>query len=323
MKKPLPTKTKEAKVCAILTADWHLSTQRPSARTDNWIESMSSAIEEIYHLHLQYDCPILIAGDLFHKWNEQPEAINPFLRWMKNEPEPFVYAIPGQHDLPYHSYKDVDKSSYWTLVQAEAIVDIPPGYSKEIHDPYPMRIHGFPYGFPLKPLEKPHDLLLEVALVHAYLWNDSTGYVNAPVESHVNESKKPSRGYDVIVYGDNHIPFERKLKDRIIFNCGSLMRRNIDQIAYKPSVGLLHTDGTIVRHYLKEGLGTFVEPTEGITSDFDWSRLKGELEQLSTGTLNFEELLHQAIEAAMSDLTSEVRSLILDSISKKFRKKNT
>ena len=37
---------------------------------------------------------------------------------------PSCYAIPGQHDLPNHSYTDIQRSAYWVLVEAGIIKKI-------------------------------------------------------------------------------------------------------------------------------------------------------------------------------------------------------
>jgi hypothetical protein len=36
-----------------------------------------------------------------------------------------MFAVPGQHDLPYHRMEDLMKSSFWTLVEAKVIAPIP------------------------------------------------------------------------------------------------------------------------------------------------------------------------------------------------------
>ena len=48
--------------------------------------------------------------------------------------------------------------------------------------------------------------------------------------------------YDLIVSGDNHQSFVAQDKERVLFNCGSLMRHGADQIDHKPVFYVFNTD---------------------------------------------------------------------------------
>jgi DNA repair exonuclease SbcCD nuclease subunit len=49
-------------------------------------------------------------------------------------------------------------------------------------------------------------------------------------------------GFDYIISGDNHKSFSNKFKDRMIINCGSLMRKNVDQKDHKPCLWIIDTE---------------------------------------------------------------------------------
>ena len=110
-------------VIAIEVADLHLSHRGPSNRTakPDWYEIMAYYLDQLTALQIKYDhCPIVVAGDFLDHWNQPPELIN----FLIDELPENIYGIPGQHDLPNHSYDHIHRSAYWTLVEAGKINDI-------------------------------------------------------------------------------------------------------------------------------------------------------------------------------------------------------
>ena len=47
--------------------------------------------------------------------------------------------------------------------------------------------------------------------------------------------------FDLIVSGDNHQSFTHKEGNRLLINCGSLMRNKIDQVNHKPCIWIFDT----------------------------------------------------------------------------------
>lgn len=223
------------KVVAIVVSDLHLSLKPPIARTaePDWFAAMARQLKELRELQQKKKVPILVAGDIFDRWNSPPELIN-----FAMENLPYCFTIPGQHDLPYHSYEDVEKSAYWTLVQAEKICHL--DYRQVIED---ITVHPFPWGREITPLESKHSGL-QVALCHKYIWRKGSSYPNAPKESHVKSLSAQLAGYDVAFFGDNHKRFQYEGPCNIL-NCGGFYRRHIDELDHKPTFGLLYPNGEI------------------------------------------------------------------------------
>lgn len=65
-------------LAAVLVSDIHLSTKQPICRIDkNWMEVQKRYINQLYSLTgNDFGVPIVMAGDLFDKWNQSPEMIN-------------------------------------------------------------------------------------------------------------------------------------------------------------------------------------------------------------------------------------------------------
>jgi hypothetical protein len=228
-----------------MIADLHLSDSPPVARKQepDWYEAMARPLKELSMISKILDHPpILCAGDIFDNWNSSAKLIN-FAIWHL---PPNVYAIPGQHDLPNHNIGELDHSAFLTLVLAKAInSSIFPSSGPEVtiqtrHNilPVNLRICSFPYGIDPRPIRRSEERI-NVALVHKYYWHGRAKYRNGDFNRHVGRG--PWDGYDVIVLGDNHIPFfvgDNKRK-RIIWNCGSLMRLTSDQKDHRPRIGIL------------------------------------------------------------------------------------
>lgn len=229
-------------VSMILMSDLHLSHNVPAARAaePNWYEAQLRALDEISDLQAKYRCPIILAGDVFDTWRSPPELIN----WaMKNIP-PRTYVIAGQHDLPYHSWVDRHKSAYWSLVAAKAVTELPER----------ARLAGWDvlaYWWGRCVVEhEPEEHSMALAVVHAYIGQAGSDYPGAPKESYVPGWRSRLRGYNAAVFGDNHKGFLTTSGSCRILNNGTIYRRKADEMNYRPGVGLLHDDGTIVRHHL-------------------------------------------------------------------------
>lgn len=237
----------ETNVLAIATADIHLSSDPPISRSveKDWFKVMASYLTQLADLQEEYRCPIFVAGDLFNKWNTTPELISFAIANIPNH----VWAVPGNHDLPDHNYRELKRSAYWTLVEAGKLNNLEPGVTTHFG---PLAVTGFPHGFQVQPPSNPgHSLMLQMALVHAYIWTQHTGYQTAPAEARLGSWRAKLQDYDIAVFGDNHKGFLSQSETECsVLNCGTFMRRISDEKNYKTCVGLINMDGTITRHYL-------------------------------------------------------------------------
>ena len=250
-------------VRAIFAADIHLQAIAPVVRAGepDWFEAMARPLQELARLAAMHDdAPIIYAGDIFNTWDARPEVINFALANL-----PPGYAIPGQHDLPNHSYDEIKRSAYWTLVKAGCLTNIPPaGYV--VLERAGVVAHGFPWGFPPVPkayhitglLDKYFEGMLDVAVVHQFIYTKGTGYPGAPVSATVSARAAGLAGYAVAVYGDNHRGFIHPGAPTI-YNCGGFMRRDKSERAARPGVGLLHADGTVTKHHFDTTAEVFAE----------------------------------------------------------------
>lgn len=244
------------------------------------------------------DCPILCAGDIFDRWNSPPELINFAIKHL-----PVMHAIPGQHDLPLHSYDDIRKSAYWTLVEAGKVINLKP------HVFYPMThghysVVGFPWGHELKGVKECEGSAATtgtmVALVHSYCWIEGKNFPGAPENKTAKEQMAKLKGFDVAVFGDNHKGFFVDMPDgRTAWNCGGFMRRKSDELDYTPSVGLLYPGKVTKRHLLDTSKDKFhVKHSAPDVNEKTPSYLafKSALTSMAEISLDFAEVVHQSLE---------------------------
>jgi hypothetical protein len=272
-------------ILAILCADIHLTLRPPAARAGepDWLAAQARPLEQLKGLAAN-QCPILCAGDVFDRWNAPAELIN----WAYDH-LPYMRAIPGQHDLPFHSYEDVDKSAFKTLSLLGVIKEL-----VEWQTILGGTVQAFPWGAEIEPADGPPP---HIAVIHSYIWRKGCSYPGAPDESNIDGWAERLRGYDVAVFGDNHIPFSGRAGACRVVNCGTLQRRKADE--HQPQVWLLHRDLTVepVDIDISEDVfdGTTTATPEKETADF--SGFLEELNTLGTAALDFTTAVEHYLES--------------------------
>ena len=305
-------------VILIGLSDVHLSDKAPVFRSPepSWEEAMRRPLDEVKSLSEKYDVPVVIAGDLFHKHNPAPRLINFAIDHL-----PVCYAVPGNHDLPSHRYDDVRGSAYWTLVQAGRILDLRPGEPRPIEG---CVLHAFPHGHDPEPVTG-YPLLdgFHVAVVHAYVWADSsTGFPGALQESHLGSFRKRLGGFRLALVGDNHKSFLSHPGENsggcTVVNCGGFMRRNSDQRDYRPRVALVRRSGKVNLHYLDVSqdrcLAEVPHKEEEENPQADFSEFLSQLSGLQTRTADWKEMVYRTARAvsATPGVMAAVRKVLGD-----------
>jgi hypothetical protein len=248
---------------AVLCSDIHLTSRTPVARSEkDWFEVQAHYLAQLRLIQInatkEYDqavssrtesvlLPVLIAGDIFDRWNPSPELINFALEHLPDR----IIAVPGQHDLPNHRIEDMNRSGYGVLVKAGKITCASTVRRREKSARFVsrlgFRIYGFGWGEEIEH-NPTDDGFLQVALIHKFVWTPDTGYYNAPDSSRLRKFKDQLRSYDVAVFGDNHKGFLAEMPGTrtVVFNCGGFIRRRSDEVGYSPRVGILYSNGNVV-----------------------------------------------------------------------------
>jgi hypothetical protein len=257
---------------------------------------------------LALDLPVLCAGDVFDKWNVTPELINFALKHLPN----FMIAVPGQHDLPNHQLDQVHRSGYGVLVEAGKIKDICGTY----FNGNGFQVYGFGWNEKIgrpDPYEE-NDKGFQVALIHKFIWSDTTGYPGASEDSHFLAFSGKLKDYDVAVFGDNHKGFYKTTKSgTLVWNCGGFIRRRSDEINYRTRVGILMSDGTINLHNYDTSLDRFQEiPEKAEKVERDMREFLERMEKLGEHGLDFRDAVRRAANDPDQGVPENVRRIVLE-----------
>jgi len=278
---------------AVGVTDIHCSHNPPKARkTDDWYGAMRSVFLKLSKIRKKYKVPILCMGDLFHTWDEPAELINFLLKYIPDE----FYAIPGQHDLRDHSYEDIEKTAYWTLVKAGRVHNVEPGKPIDVGS---VTLHGFPWGSKLLPTIGSKGRF-NIAMVHKYVWDGHAKFAGAGAEDHVLPLLQTMTGYDMILTGDNHKQFEVNGQEgTLLVNCGCALPRKTDERNFKPRMVLLFKDGSVRYIKLDQSKVKWVDHTESLKNleeVIDIEPLLDKLGKLASKGIDYLKILRKAAE---------------------------
>lgn len=312
---------------AVCLSDIHLTERPPVARSaePDWLAAQKRVLDEVDRVSHTVGLntrpmadlgrlPVIIAGDVFDRWNPSPLLLN----WtIENLPR--CWAVPGQHDLRHHSYEDIEATGYWNLVLADVIQNVDPTCVSPVEvKEGSLVLHGFPWGHDLEPYSggEPHFDEMNVAVVHHYVWDIGHGHPGASRDDAADRIQEKLAGYDAIIAGDNHKGFQTGR----LFNCGTLLRRKADEINYRPQVGILRADGSVVPYRLDTSQDKFADPdlVTRILKDqgagLDAAEFVEDLEQLGEAGVDFVEAVLGMMRK--HDLAAGVRRRVLEALGK-------
>lgn len=303
-------------------ADVHLSQFAPFSRpSEDWYEQMARPLRRVRQIvdenkaHPHDNVPIFCAGDLFDRYGPPAELIGFAMRTL-----PRMVAVPGNHDLPYHSMEHLHRSAFNVLVQANIITMPLPAVTTPVNDH--ISVTCYPCGYDSLVSDwRPSGTTLtgfHVALIHEYCWTDGKSFPGAPGGNHVKRWAKKLRGnYRIAVFGDNHQAFKYEEEGLTIVNCGSLMRRKSDEAAYEPSVWLIWSDASVTRKKLnvKEKVRTPEQVVDKLEKGQGFEEFIHELQAVASETIDFWSVVDELMVRRKVRL--EIRQRILKALEKK------
>lgn len=296
---------------AVLCADLHLTLRQPNCRADeSWMLVQRDYLLQLTTLSAKWLIPVICAGDLFDRWNPAPELLNFALRYLPDG----MLCVPGQHDLPNHNIKDLYRSGYGVLVQAEKIKTLSGVKPTTIATTEKnVLIYGFGWEEEITAPYIAEKDALKIAVIHQYVWREGDCYPDAPKDQYFGKMWSKLKGYDVAVFGDNHRGFSEHKGATLIYNCGGFIRRKSDELNYIPAVGLLYADGSIMRHKLDTSNDRFHdnpkdEPKDGV----DLQNFIENLEGLGEQGLDFRAAIKHFLDSEKVD--KETRKIITASL---------
>lgn len=283
----------------LVSSDWHIRSDKPRCRVDDWYTAQLERIRWVVQQINKYKCPMFVPGDILNSGATNQEIENMLIAELKKAEFP-IYAIPGNHDLPYHSMNQLHKSTYWVLVQAGVLQDV----TGNVLD----GVTGVPYGQPI-PTGK------GILLCHTAVYpHEPPPYM---IHAESAEDMLNAHDYELILSGHIHMPFTTQVGNKTLINAGGILRQEADE-KYAQRMLYLYDNGSIEaipcpmqvddveQGYLldekakKERSNAFVERikvSEGIGLSFK-ANVRTTLENMEVSK-EVEELLFKAIDGKL------------------------
>jgi len=208
------------KASAILTADWHLREDTPTAFTGNFQLEQWGVVTFIANLQQQYNCIVYHAGDLFNNWKPSPWLITMAMRHL---PDNF-YTIYGNHDLPQHNLELADKCGINVLQEAGKLTVL----------------NGIHWG-----QIPPENSSAKMIMWHVMTYQGKKPWPGCTDPMAASLLRKYPQ-HDLILTGHNHKTFVEEHEGRVLVNPGGITRQSADQIDFKPRVFLWYAETNTV-----------------------------------------------------------------------------
>jgi len=282
----------------IITADWHIRTDRPRCRVDSdWIGTQKKAVQFVFQQAKKRKAKVCLIGDIFDKANDHFSILKYLLDWIFSSEIDF-YILAGNHDCLYHSIEYMDRSLFGSLFSIA---------ESEKTNILPMMKLGcaFHYG----QIEESLYSGQEIVFLHELIFSD-------------NEKILPNSGYylasDLLITfpgakwiftGDNHHSFIYERNNRYVINPGCLLRQAADFKNYQPIIYFVDTEigkiekinvpdesSLIIDEYLEQAK----ERDERISAFVSSIRDKGEV------SLSFRDNLLQRMDEIEEEGTKEI-----------------
>ncbi len=207
----------------IACGDLHAEKNSPHYRKDKYWETWQRKMLWIVGLANERGARLLIAGDLFNTSRVPPDVTNVVLA-IFNEAHFTPYVVAGQHDLKYHT--GMEKTPLFTLALAGAVRIIQGQHNEFTGAGFEEEIPAIENRFLIT-----HTCITE---------SDPPFYLEDAIAATKFMRQHP--GYKIIISGDYHVPFMKKLGDRILINTGTIIRNKKDMRKYVPYVWHISID---------------------------------------------------------------------------------
>ena len=220
---------------ALFCSDLHLKGEKPVARLDtNWKGAQAAMLWEIVNHANRLNVPLVVVGDLFDHARVATEILNMVISIFKAV-DNGVWILAGNHDLPAHSFDNVDESSIGVMLQyfhdAESLVEC-----NANHFGRDMQGHVMACD--------------TVRLTHQLIFPDKASKPPTDKGLTADELLDTYQEADWIICGDGHAAFHFSRHstggDRHVVNLGLTIRHKASELAYTPSVWLIDTDAELV-----------------------------------------------------------------------------
>ena len=216
----------------IITADWHIRATKPRCRIDeDWIQTQRQALAQIVKISREKKTPVMVVGDLFHSNSDVSFECIQMVQQMADELGE-LYILAGNHDLPYHSSENIEKSAIGVLLNSSRIFNI-----KTFTDSERISASNF---------DEPDDKNAEIVFKHTLVFPDAKSIPPNCDGITAKELLEEFPNAEWIFTGDYHHNFHYEKNGKHVVNSGCLLRQASDFKDYQCGVYFVDTDRNIV-----------------------------------------------------------------------------
>jgi len=226
----------------IITADWHLRSQRPRCRLDeDWIETQRTALTWIATYAGQYEADVIVIGDIFHSTNETTNEVIGLVQELAlilEENDLKLFVLAGNHDLPQHNLDNIHRSAFQILLNSKNIYHVNqlPVFENELANTnFFNSISAVNFG-------ADDEKFAKVIFKHILCFPENAKLPPSDKIVKPSELFETFNNAKYIFTGDYHKQFiyeSKKKKIQMLLNPGCLIRQAADTIDYEPSVFLV------------------------------------------------------------------------------------
>ena len=296
----------------LITADWHIRGDRPRCRVDeDWLETQRRDIRAVKAIAQDEDVrEVWILGDLFHQPRVSTEALNMTLSELLDiRQERLVRILPGNHDLPYHDYGNLECSSIGVVLKSFAELGTGPVDS--------LNVYAVPFGMEDEGSQEFKDA--DIWVTHQLTFPDDEARPIKGVGVTAQEllDKFPGR---LILTGDYHNGYVHTSREgRQVGTPGCLNIQAADLSDYFPQVLILDTDTlTITTRALPQRAELVV--TDYLVAEKERDERMEKVLQVvgdgSTVSLSFRDNLENTINSQEFKAAVDVYPELLDKLNK-------
>ena len=223
----------------ICTADWHIRATKPRCRIDSdWIGTQRQALNQIVKISRNKKAPVMVVGDLFHSNSDTSFECIQMVQQMADELGE-LYILAGNHDLPYHSSENLEKSAIGVLLRSHNVDSIK-GYFDKLHFNTGEKVLFSASNFDERDYENAKIVFKHVLTIPS---EDKPDFVDCETPESLLQ-KFPKAKW--VFTGDYHRNFHYEKNGRHVVNSGCLLRQASDFKDYQCGIYFVDTDKNIV-----------------------------------------------------------------------------
>lgn len=270
----------------IATSDWHIRATRPRCRIDeDWMQTQKKALQQLVKIAKEKEAPVFVVGDLF---NSNSDTTFECIQMVQQTADQLgeLYVLAGNHDLPYHSSENIEKSAIGVLLNSQNIFSI-----KEHFRRHNVSAANF---------DEEDNKAAEIVFKHVLCFPDVKSLPPNVDALTAKDLLSEFKNAQWIFTGDYHHNFHYEKNGRHVINPGCLLRQASDFKDYECGVYYVDTENEIVEFIPIIDNEQFVDDSYILKQEEREERIEkfvDKLKDTKNVSLDFIDNVHKAIAA--------------------------